>query len=266
MLKILKYELKNTYKSIVSIISAFIVAALIISVFKEIYSDNNVLGSIYPGLIQAVAFIMCLTFIGWSINRCGKEIHDDNNIILFNTANRYSKIIMGKILIDIIYMAIIVLIAVFLSVKFGALKSDRLADLLGNKIIYMYGYMFVFSLTNMLLIVTIGYFSIILSKSLFYNRKTSKVFAGVFIYLIAILVITIAIYLIWKYNFGVQIPTNPANNFKGTIQLFSPGAGSLVFISPSEVRVDFISLIVNMISSAVMLVGTAFVSDKKLQF
>ena len=185
--KLMKYEIRGSYKYILGVLTAILIASLVIQ-YNIYKATNNFNNSIENVGIRAFVFVTSLfVIIGvffslffYIVTLFKKELYEDRGYLTFTLPLTGRQILGAKILVGVIWYALldiaIVLFNFLIALGFFGTHIIKIArDILSynyaHKLISIVTFSAIESLKSTLLFLVLVYLSVTLSKVSFKNRK-----------------------------------------------------------------------------------------------
>lgn len=250
MFKLIKYELRSTFFTILGICISVIIANLFLLTKKNSWGGNALVGLSLCLIIGSIIVI----FIS-SLKIMSKYLHGDEGYLLFTLPQSGMSIITSRLITALIQITIVVFVSILMfnliipeEIDLSFLKDIKVREILFS--IFMYIWSVISSLTFI-------YFCMVIGKVALKGKKLGKI--GSFIIFI---VLTIAISWL-SFKIAALFPqslnlggTSIANNFKtsnSTAQIFG-----------GEFNINIASTIFDIITFVGFFLSTSYLIDKKL--
>ncbi|HEY8363246.1 MAG TPA: hypothetical protein VIK77_10235 [Tissierellaceae bacterium] len=197
--KLMKYEIRGSYKYILGVLTAILIASLVIQ-YNIYKATNNFNNSIENVGIRAFVFVTSLfVIIGvffslffYIVSLFKKELYEDRGYLTFTLPLTGRQILGAKILVGVIWYALldiaIVLFNFLIALGFFGTHIIKIArDILSynyaHKLISIVTFSAIESLKSTLLFLVLVYLSVTLSKVSFKNRKIGGLWFVIFLIL-----------------------------------------------------------------------------------
>ena len=293
MFKHMKYEIKGTYKFIVTLILTVLGASTGLqlyglSIMNKLKNNNNIYNSSTPpafivvilGLVIFGAFITAFFYI---IGSFRKELYEDRGYLTFTLPLTGKQILGSKLLIALMWAAILGLSFLIYNfalgtVLFGSEWMNQLNYLLKNldsNIISITITLILASILSAISTLLLIYFSMTLSKVSLRNTKIGGMWFIVFLILNAVIsygtfkAVNIIPYYIDINSFKI-IGENAIRNTLGNpsgynMSIMSPGTDKGMIVSSAEsIVVNIGSLLFSILVTVGTFLGTSYLIEKKI--
>lgn len=266
MFKLIKYELKSMYKSILGIVIAIGVLSMLSGIIffvpdekaKIIYTLINSLILLVIGIATfVILFINC-------IKSMSKYLYGSDGYLMFTTPQSGYSIIGSRLIVSLIQIAV-VLAAFLVFVYFTLIKGfmsianlEGMYDIVINafdinwQVTIIFILDFILGFVSFLLTV---YFSMILGKSIIPIRKHEKLVG----FITFIVINSLLNYMSYKISrlITIDIPINGICSANGSI-------GS-IFINNNVLSIGFSSTIFNIIVCIIFFFASSYLIDNKIE-
>lgn len=265
MFKLVKYEFKSLYKSLLG----FLVALAVLTIFSFFGSPTTKNESIVflfttIGFVAISIAIFVVVFLN-CIQSLSKYLYKSEGYLLFSTPQSGYSIIGSRLIvafIEIIGSQLVLGVFFYFAVIHKVLKTENITNFWSTLFSYMdasmigiVAYIFISFLLSLIAFLITVYFSMILSKSLIPFQKNQGVIAFV-----AFIVINLVISSIGSFVgniINISIKTNYA--IQGTINL-----GEII-IENGFISLSLGSIIFTLLISVILFIASSYLIDNKLE-
>jgi ABC-2 type transport system permease protein len=258
MLNLINYEFKGMSKNITAIIA---------SLFIMLVLTNIKAGIFYGALSTTVVFALGVAVTVLVIIECikilGRYLYSNDGYLLFVTPVTGYEIIGSRLIVSVIIIAIVTIcFALFTYFSLITKALNLMPELLNIKINispYIVLYFIVEKIISIVLLLMILYFSMVLGKSVYANKKYEKLIAFIAFIIVAILISSIG--NIFNNSLIVNISTKNMIPSMGGLNININGTS----ITNNAVGLNLGRLIYNLIISTGLFFATAYIIDNKLE-
>ncbi|WP_425445933.1 hypothetical protein [Dethiothermospora halolimnae] len=248
--KLIKYELRGTYKVfLMIIISLSLVNVALLTRIDHWYLET-ILGVIT--LANVGAYFVLLIF---SVRNFSKEVYEDRGYLTFTLPVSGAEVVGSKLILAVIHFSILSVVAggfqYYIADFYGKSKGafESLIDFFNFKLVAMG---IVSGAVDVIVLLILIYFSITTTKMALKNKKIGK-FMGFVVFILLSIVIE---YITFKIK--VYIPVEVTMNIlKETLMTETLGAGG-------DLTINIASTIFNLIVFVGMFVASSYIVEKKI--
>ena len=250
MFKLVKYELRANFLTIIGICITVIVASLLLMTKKGTWSNTTIIG--LSGCLIIVSVIVI--FIA-SLKIMSKYLYGDSGYLLFTLPQSGKSIMASRIITSLIQISIVLIVTILMSnltvadkIDFSFLKNLKPGLMLYSTINYIWGIIY---------FLTIIYFCMVIGKIALKGKKIGKV--GSFI-----IFIILAIGIIWL---STKITTLLPQNLN--LSNFTMNTGSLKLnsdftSSTGAFNINIAGAVFDIIIFIGLFMTSSYLIDKKL--
>ena len=258
MLNLIKYEFKGMSKNITAIIASLFIMLILTNIKAGIFY-----GALSTTVVFALGVAVTVLVIIECIRCLGGYLYSNNGYLLFATPMSGYEIIGSRLIVSVVIITVVT-ICFALFTYFGLITKalNLMPELLNIKINispYIVLYFIVERIISIVLLLMILYFSMVLGKSVYANKKHEKLIAFITFIIVATLISSIG--SIFKNSLIVNISTNNLIPSMGNLNININGTT----ITNSAVGLNLGNLLYNLIVSAGLFFGTAYIIDNKLE-
>lgn len=271
VVKLMKYEIKGTYKILLGILA--LVLILIPGIYMYSRDSSNFLnfGAIFMTLSVLVLFGTSLATFLYIVSSFKNELYEDRGYLTFTLPLTGNQIVGAKLLVAMLWFFILglaiflynlMMISIFSTSEFDFSELFKaVGQVVSVKEIIIGVIGGIFNLANFFILI---YFSMALGRVTFRNKKIGGLWFVIFLVLSGLLAfIRVQIIELFPYYFDI-------NTFKmgtmGELYNFEISIGNEVSISSETgiFKLNIASSIYNIIELIVLYLGTAYLIEKKI--
>lgn len=258
MLNLIKYEFKGMSKNITAIIASLFIMLVLTNIKAGIFY-----GALSTSVVSALGVAVTVLVIIECIKVLGRYLYSNDGYLLFVTPVSGYEIIGSRLIVSIIIIAVVTICFAFFT-YFGLIKnvSNFIPDIFNIKINispYIILYFVIDRIISIVLLLMTLYFSMILGKSIYTNKKHEKLIAFITFIIAGILILNIG--SIFSRSLILNISTK---NMTPSLGTFNINLNGTTFTN-SMIGLNLGRLIYNLIVSMGLFFGTAYIIDNKLE-
>jgi len=200
MLKFIKYEIKGTYKYILGVL------ALVLIIFTGMYNFINnasrgsfsVIGNVFAGLSFLILFGSSLAIFLYIVGSFKKELYEDRGYLTFSLPLRGIEIVASKLIVALLWFLFLgfvialynfILLIIFLPKKVYVKDLVSALSFILQRIPIRYFILVMFiTLFNLASMLVLIYFSMVLGRVSFRNKRIGSLWFVIFLMLSGILI------------------------------------------------------------------------------
>ena len=251
MLKLIKYELKGTYLTIIAICIVAIIANLLLMTKKDSWGDAVTAFSV----ILTVGSLVVI-FIS-SLKIMSKYLHEDSGYLLFTLPQSGVSIIISRLITALIQISIIAFVSIFMC--YFAVTDKLIFNIFNNVKISLILYYFISYIWAVVSSLTFIYFCMIIGKVAFKGKKLGKI--GSFI-----IFVILSVAMSWlSFKIATLLPqTFNLGDIQATANYNLSSSSSSSSFSISGASSNIAKTIFDIITSALFFITTSYLIDRKL--
>lgn len=274
MLKFIKYEIKGTYKYILGILVLVLILITGLYASLEQIAGGSFGGSLFMGLSMMILFGTALVTFLYIVGSFRKELYEDQGYLTFTLPLTGIQIVGAKLIVALMWFFILgIVIALYnLTMVFSFVPipaemnfSNLLAEILNTvsiKAIFFMIVASVFSGVNLLIII---YFSMVLGKVTFRNKRIGGLWFVIFLILSGILSFgQYSIETIFPYYLDLESFKVITQNVIDSEIGFTFGNSGFHGQTPGSFPVNIASTIYAIVTTVALFFGTGYLIEKKI--
>ncbi|HHW35884.1 MAG TPA: hypothetical protein GXX18_01060 [Bacillales bacterium] len=272
MLKYMKYEVKGTYKYILSVL------VLVLILITGLYASNTQIkegsfgGGLFMGLSMMIIFGTALVTFLYIVGSFRKELYEDRGFLTFTLPLKGIEIVGAKLIVALMWFFILgMAIATYnlvMALSFTPFElniSELFAEIINSvsiKVVFFIIIKTVFSGVYMLVLI---YFSMALGKVTFRNKRIGGLWFIIFLILNGVLSFgQYGLEVIFPYYLDIESFTVGTKEILNSGYNFVFGSGGFPGQGIGMFNVNIISSIYSIITVVGLFLGTGYLIEKKI--
>jgi ABC-2 type transport system permease protein len=249
MFKLIKYELRSTFFTILGICISVIVASILLMTRKNSWHHDLIIGLAACLVIGA----MIVIFIS-SLKIMSRYLHGDEGYLLFTLPQSGTAIITSRLITALIQISIVLFLSLLMfyliipeEIDLSLFKQIQFSVILYSIIEYVWGIFY--SLTFI-------YFCMVIGKVALKGKKLGKIGSFIIFIVLSILMSWLSSKISSIFPQTLSLGSSIADNLKSTTSNFSISGGVL--------KINIANAIFDIITFAGFFISTSYLIDKKL--
>ena len=278
--KLMKYEIKGSYKFILGVLALVVLLTSGVYVYMNnvMQTDATVIGTLFVGLSSMVIFGAMFGTFFYIVNLFRKELYEDRGYLTFTLPLSGREIVGAKLLVALVWFLVIGL-GLFISnaIGLGLIIPKELwqgiafKELFGEIRISMIILSFLAMVMSIVQTLLLIYFSMALGRLTFKNKKISGIWFVIFVVLNMLIGYghVKAMGIMPQYlnltSFGIESAANALANGPGLEMMSGLSNGPSITVSfTGDFLVNIGGLIYNLLIMVLTFFGTSYLIEDKI--
>lgn len=272
MIKYMKYEVKGTYRYILSVLVLVLILITGLYVSDDHVQGGSFGGGLFMGLSMMIIFGTVLVTFLYIVGSFRKELYEDRGFLTFTLPLKGIEIVGAKLIVALMWFFILGITIAFynlvMALSFTPFElnfSELFAEIINSvsiKVVFFILFSAIFGGVYMLILI---YFSMALGKVTFRNKRIGGLWFIIFLILNGILSIgQFGLEAIFPYYLDIETFTVGTKEVLNSGYNFVFGSGGFHGQGAGIFQVNLISNIYSIITVVALFFGTGYLIEKKI--
>lgn len=272
MLKYMKYEVKGTYKYILSVLTLVLILITGLYASQEQIARGSFGGGLFMGLSIMILFGTALVTFLYIVGSFRKELYEDRGFLTFTLPLKGIEIVGAKLIVALMWFFILGIAIAFynlvMALSFTPFELDiselftEIINLVSVKIALFSIIATVYSGVYMLILI---YFSMALGKVTFRNKRIGGLWFIIFLILNGVLSFgQFGLEVFFPYYLDIESFTVGTKEILNSGYNFVLGSGGFHGQGTGMFNINIISSVYSIITVVALFLGTGYLIEKKI--